>query len=272
MDWHARYTQQAHWTRDLRAYLFEQIGLESAQRVLEVGCGTGAILSQVRISTLHGLDIQPAALMEARIHAPTASLTCGDALGLPYFDNVFEISFCHFLLLWVADPLAALREMKRVTQLGGFILALAEPDYSGRVDKPDELSVLGRWQAESLRRQGADPSLGSRLAELFYQAGIEIIEAGTIEGQTNDAFSPHEWKMEWAVLENDLAGSISIEEINRLKMLDKTAWARGSVYCMFLPILPGGVFELLKSSIMPSDRKLEVVPWIMYTRKKKLNP
>ncbi|PIV25986.1 MAG: SAM-dependent methyltransferase, partial [Anaerolineae bacterium CG03_land_8_20_14_0_80_58_20] len=42
MNGHERYTQQARWTRDLRAYLFDKAGLRDARRVLEVGCGTGA--------------------------------------------------------------------------------------------------------------------------------------------------------------------------------------------------------------------------------------
>ncbi|HSL30301.1 MAG TPA: class I SAM-dependent methyltransferase, partial [Anaerolineales bacterium] len=103
MDWHSRYTQQARWTRDLRAYLFEEANLSSASRVLEVGCGTGAILSELPESfAVHGLDIDPAALAQCRLHAPASALVQGDVLQLPYSNQSFDIVYCHFLLLWVS--------------------------------------------------------------------------------------------------------------------------------------------------------------------------
>ena len=183
MDWHRRFLQQAVWTRDLRVYLFERAGLTRAQRVLEVGCGTGAILSDLSTpAAIHGLDLDPVRLDEAQTHVPAAALVCGNALALPYPSGAFDITFCHYLLLWVRDPLLALLEMKRVTRPGGSLLVLAEPDYDSRVDKPYPLARLGRWQAESLRRQGADPGLGSHLAGLFHQAGIRPIETGTMQG------------------------------------------------------------------------------------------
>ena len=228
MNWHARYTQQANWTRDLRAYLFLQTGLKDAHRVLEVGCGTGAILAETNTTAaLHGLDINPAALMDAKIYAPSAALAQGDALALPYADNCFDIVFCHFLLLWVGNPAQALAEMIRVTRPGGHILALAEPDYSARVDKPEVLSTLGRWQAEALRRQGADPSLGGRLAELFFKVGIQIVETGAIEKSGKGALRPDEREIEWAVLEADLTGFVPDVDIQKMKVLDEDAWASG---------------------------------------------
>jgi SAM-dependent methyltransferase len=228
MEWHERFVQQATWTKDLRNYLFKSTRIEAAHRVLEVGCGTGAVLSDLTSSaSIHGLDLDPARLREARIHVPKAILACGNALSLPYASGFFDITFCHFLLLWVGDPLQALSEMKRVTRRGGSILAMAEPDYNSRVDKPDGLAPLGHWQAESLQRQGADPSMGRRLAELFRQAGIPIVETGPLGMDRERPAASMGRDLEWAVLESDLAGWIPAEKIQQMKRLDAEAWERG---------------------------------------------
>ena len=227
MDWHKRYLQQAGWTRDLRAYLFKKAGLNDQSRTLEVGCGTGAILSELSNRTsLYGLDIDAGALAQCHVHVPAVTLVRGNALQLPYANEAFEIVYCHFLLLWVTDPLQALREMKRVAKSGGHIIAFAEPDYTARTDRPPELGALGKWQTESLRKQGADPGLGGRLADLFFRAGIELIETGPIKSKDADP-SPEEWETEWAVIESDLAGSVSNDEIQTMKNLDQQARARG---------------------------------------------
>jgi SAM-dependent methyltransferase len=225
MDWHARFLQQAGWTRDLRAYLFDRAGMANARAVLETGCGTGALLMDLATpATIHGLDLDPVRLAEAQTHVPAARLTRGDACYLPYPNASFDITFCHYLLLWVRNPLEALLEMRRVTHPGGAVLALAEPDYISRVDKPDSLAPLGRWQAESLRRQGADPGLGARLAELFVQAGIRLIETGPIKEGGKRSLAPDERELEWAVMEADLTGIVPGKEIQRMKILEEQAW------------------------------------------------
>ena len=226
MDWHARYIQQAGWTRNLRDYLLARCNLDTARRVLEVGCGTGAVLAELGAHSfaVHGLDRDPLRLLQAQRHVYHGQLLCADALNLPYLTHAFDLTFCHFTLLWLADPLLALREMSRVTRPGGFVLAFAEPDYINRVDRPAALAPMGRLQTESLRRQGADPGLGLRLADLFARAGLEIIETGPYQSfdvPSDDA------ELEWAVLEADLAGLASPAQLEKWKRIDQQARRRG---------------------------------------------
>ncbi len=236
MNWHLRYLQQAKWTSTLRAYLFDKTDLSHARRVLEVGCGTGAVLSGLQTpAQLHGLDHEPSALHIAaqniaplRMNPLHVCFTCGDTHWLPYPDQSFDIVYCHFLLLWVNDPLRALSEMKRVTKSNGHVLALAEPDYTARFDQPGELTALGKLQNESLKRQGADIGIGGRLADLFFRAEIKILETGAIQSWKNDSSINNDWQSEWEVIESDLAASIPSDEIARLKKLDEEARRHGT--------------------------------------------
>ena len=228
VNWHARFLQQASWTGALRDYLFDRAGLAQARRVLEVGCGTGAVLSGLASpAAVHGLDRDPGRLVQAHRHVPAAGLVCADALTLPYPSACFDITFCHFLLLWVGDPLRSLLEMRRVTRPGGSILALAEPDYTARVDRPAALAPLGALQTEALRRQGADPGMGGRLADLFHRAGIPLIETGTLQEDEGHPPAAADRELEWAVLESDLGGAVPAGELRRFKELDRAAWERG---------------------------------------------
>ncbi|MFO7583649.1 MAG: class I SAM-dependent methyltransferase [Anaerolineales bacterium] len=236
MDWHARYQQQARWTQNTRDYLLKHAGLDTAKRILEVGCGTGALwehFSTPAGASRHGLDLNLDSTKQARANAPGLCAVNAAGEHLPYADACFDLTFCHYLLLWVKDPGLVLREMARVTRPGGAILALAEPDHVGRIDHPPELQPLGAWQTAALVRQGINPRMGRELAGVFAGAGITLIENGVIGGGWSVP-STAETEMEWVVLEADLAGSVPAQDIHQMRNLDKQARSVGS-RVLFVP-------------------------------------
>ncbi|HEX7975825.1 MAG TPA: methyltransferase domain-containing protein [Anaerolineales bacterium] len=236
-DWHNRYLQQAAWTRPLRDYLYEKAGLSNSRRVLEVGCGTGALtaeLDPLGVGRVFGVDLLAAALDLAQQTSPQAAFVQADGLALPYPPGSFDLAYCHFLLLWVRDPQQALNEMARVVRPGGAVLALAEPDYGGRIHYPEALDQLGDWQQMAMRQQGADPRLGRKLAGLFSQAGLRDVETGVLGGQWRGAASRQDWEAEWSVLRADLQPHVPPAQLDRLQGLDELAWKNGE-RVLFVP-------------------------------------
>ncbi len=228
-DWHAWFAVQAGWTQPLRSWLYQQVGGGRWATALEVGCGTGVVTAELvglGAERVVGLDVDAAMLAFARREAAVEWVQ-GDAHALPFADGAFELVVCHYLLLWLADPAQALREMARVTAEGGAVLACAEPDYGGRIDHPAGLVELGRQQAEALRRQGADPNVGRRLGELFTAAGLQTT-VGVMGGQWNLPAAPgDDWEAEWSMRERDLRGRVAPQTLARLREEERQAMLDG---------------------------------------------
>jgi SAM-dependent methyltransferase len=237
IDWHSRFTQQARWTASLRRHLFERLGLDQSRSILEVGCGTGAILQELasrpEAGLVSGLDLNPNFLSQASLHAPSALLVQGDAHRLPYASASFDAVLCHFLLLWVAEPAVVLAEMARLIRPGGSLMALAEPDYGGRIDYPEALAQLGQWQEAALQSQGADTRLGRRLGALFTAAGLVEVQVGLLGGEWRLGDQTG-WESEWAVLEDDLHDQIDPLELARLHHIEAQARQNGQ-RLLFVP-------------------------------------
>jgi SAM-dependent methyltransferase len=236
-EWHTRFVQQATWTENLRSYLFQRAGFQSARFILEIGCGTGALLDDLdRDPDLLsvGLDIDLERLYFAKENIALHTLVGGDGHYLPFPSNSFDITFCHFLLLWVSSPLQVVKEMQRVTRPEGAIIALAEPDYGGRIDFPDSLSRLGELQRVSLIAQNAKPSIGRQVRSLFTRAGITDLETGIINGQWTSPPAFDELQMEWKILLADLEHIASVSELERLFDFEQKAWEQGE-RVLFVP-------------------------------------
>jgi ubiquinone/menaquinone biosynthesis C-methylase UbiE len=234
---HRRFTQQARWTAQLRRHIFAQTGMPNASRVLEVGCGTGAVLETMQVSqhtTLFGLDIDLPSLSFAKDRLSNARLFRADAHHLPHPNAAFDVTFCHFVLLWLADPLRGLQEMRRVTRPGGAVIAFAEPDYSKRIDHPAELAQVGKWQTEALRAQGADPELGSRLSKLFQAAGFKDVISGELGAEVAHESSQTDQELELEVLLADLKDHVPERDLQRALEMEGAA-RQNSLRVVYVP-------------------------------------
>lgn len=231
LDWHARYTQQAQWTKSLREYLLSKLEIAPHWQILELGCGTGAVLADFQANhpcRTHGIDIKYTACEMATRNAIDSSIATGDALHLPYPANSFDLVFCHYFLLWLPNPQQALTEVKRVLKPGAHLLVFAEPDYSARIDFPSTLSRLGELQSQSLVAQGAHSSIGRQLPSLVAASGFDDIRYGVsgFESEVNNI--PDWWESEWQVLEHDLENLVAHAELEDLHKLDRQSWLDGS--------------------------------------------
>jgi SAM-dependent methyltransferase len=234
-EWHAQYLRQADWTRPTRTILYQHANLSRATRVLDVGCGTGAITEELAASTpgeVIGVDIDTEVLAFARAQKGKADYRWGDAHALDFPDGHFDAAACHFTLLWCRDPAQAAAEMVRVTRPGGAVLVCAEPDYGGRIDFPP--LPIGAWQAEALRREGADPSLGRRLRALFAPHGVDA-EIGLIPGMWDLPTLRAEFDAEWALWEHSLVNLVPAAELAHVQAEDWAAIEAG-IRLAFVPV------------------------------------
>jgi ubiquinone/menaquinone biosynthesis C-methylase UbiE len=225
IEWHNRFQQQAQWTASIRKYLLKQFN-KPVSNVLEVGSGTDAVLRQYSEDTgfstspqLYGIDINFPFLLFSNFNNPNLTHICADGTSIPFASNTFDLTYCHYLLLWIETPLELLNEMKRVTKPEGYIIAFAEPDYRGRIDYPEELGVIGEWQLLALQKKGADPTIGRKLKSLFFEADLSEIKIGIVgaEWQLPD----HEIdELEWQMIYHDVEDFISNNELDYYKSID----------------------------------------------------
>ncbi|MEO7196244.1 MAG: methyltransferase domain-containing protein [Pseudonocardiaceae bacterium] len=110
------------------AYLIPH--LRPGQRVLDIGCGPGTITvdlaARVAPGGVLGIDNDPAPLGEARAAAArqdvhNVSFTVADVYHLDFPDDAFDVVHAHQVLQHLSEPVAALREMRRVCTPGGIV-------------------------------------------------------------------------------------------------------------------------------------------------------
>jgi 2-polyprenyl-3-methyl-5-hydroxy-6-metoxy-1,4-benzoquinol methylase len=181
---HAESVLRSHRTRtaaNSAAYLLAH--LKPTDRLLDVGAGPGTITADLAglVAEVVAVEIdeQAAALTRAGLAergVTGAEVRVGDVHALDLADASFDVVHAHQVLQHVADPVAALREMARVTRPGG-VVAVRDSDYAAFAWYP-RLPGLDRWLAlyqQAARANGGEPDAGRHLLAWAHAAGLEDV-------------------------------------------------------------------------------------------------
>ncbi len=167
------------------AYLIAR--LTPGADILDVGCGPGTITADLAgraaPGRVVGVDAAGDVLAEAREAAARRGLSnlsfeVGDVYRLAFGDGSFDVVHAHQLLQHLSDPVAALKELRRVCRDGGLVAA-RDSDYGGMIWYPDH-DDLAEWLAlyrQVARAIGGEPDAGRRLLSWAQAAGFAGIEA-----------------------------------------------------------------------------------------------
>jgi SAM-dependent methyltransferase len=197
------------------AYLLPH--LNSGVTLLDVGCGPGTITAElaglVAPARVTALEVTEVALDLARAEIGRRGLTTvdfavGDVHDLDFPDDTFDVVHAHQVLQHVGDPVAALREMRRVTRPGGLV-AVRDGDYAAFTWFP-ELPELDEWldlYERVARGNGGEPDAARRLLSWAHAAGFTDVTATASAWCYANPEDRAWWGGMWAerVLDSDMA-------------------------------------------------------------------
>jgi SAM-dependent methyltransferase len=172
------------YSEPLAAQFADLAGVRRGQRLLDVGCGPGALTAE--LVSRAGADavsaVEPSApfVAAARARLPGADIRQSGAERLPFPGGTFDAALAQLVVHFMTDPVAGLREMGRVTRPGGVVAACVW-DHAG-----DRGPLTPFWRAVRELDPGADDEsdrAGAReghLAKLFAQAGLGQAQVTTL--------------------------------------------------------------------------------------------
>ena len=216
--------------------------LSSGLTVLDAGCGPGTITADLATIVTPGrvtaLEVTEPALDLARAEIGRRGLTTvdfavGDVHALDFADDTFDVVHAHQVLQHVGDPVAALREFRRVTKPGG-VIAVRDGDYGAFTWFP-QLPELDEWLAlyqRIARGNGGEPDAGRRLLAWAHAAGLADVTATASTWCFATPADRDWWGGMWAdrVLESQMAttalstGAATQDDLRRLSDAWR-AWA-----------------------------------------------
>ncbi|MFI6673738.1 class I SAM-dependent methyltransferase [Kribbella sp. NPDC050470] len=190
--------------------------LRPGMSLLDVGAGPGTITADLarlvdpgKVTALEAteaaLDITKTTFADLDIRV---QFVVGDVHKLDLPDDTYDVVHAHQVLQHVADPVQALREMRRVCKPGG-IVAVRDSDYHGFTWYP-QLPELDEWMdlyQRMARANQGEPDAGRRLLSWAVEAGFEKVDATASNWAFADEDSRAFWGGMWAdrVLQSAMA-------------------------------------------------------------------
>jgi SAM-dependent methyltransferase len=174
--------------------------------VLDLGCGPGTITADIgrRVAPgrVLGIDVSADVIEEARRDAgggPNVEFSVGDLYALDIDDDTFDVVHAHQVLQHLADPVGALRQMKRV----------CKPWWAGRgarrrlwrLPLVPRRAAIDRWLAlyrKVARRNAGEPDAGRFLLAWAHSAGFDDVVPGASVWCFRYARRPRWWGGLWA--------------------------------------------------------------------------
>ena len=172
------------YSEQLAARFADLAGVGGGQRLLDVGCGPGALtaelVSRAGADAVSGVEPSASFAAAVRERLPGTDIRVAAAEQLPFPDDSFDATLAQLVVHFMADPVLGLREMGRVTRPGGTVAACVW-DHAG-----DRGPLSMFWSAVRAVDPGATDESGlagareGDLARLFAQAGLTAVQASTL--------------------------------------------------------------------------------------------
>ncbi len=172
------------YSEPLASQFADLAAVRQGQRVLDVGCGPGALTAELvsRLGPGGVSAVEPSApfAAAARQRLPEVDIRQSAAEQLPFPDGTFDAALAQLVVHFMADPVAGLREMGRVTRPGGVVAACVWDHAGGRGP------LAAFWRAVLELDPQADDESGlagvreGHLARLFAEAGLGGIQPGSL--------------------------------------------------------------------------------------------
>jgi SAM-dependent methyltransferase len=155
--------------------VFDAIGVVDGTALLDAGCGSGYALSMAaaRGAMVSGLDASAGLLEVARERVPDADLHEGDLEALPFADDRFDAVTAFNSVQFAAQPVAAVRELRRVAR-GGARVAILTWGAPERCETRVVIAALGELLPPPPPGAGGPFALSEpgKLEELAQAAGL----------------------------------------------------------------------------------------------------